>query len=508
MEEGNARIIKNSLWLYIRMFIVTLISLYTSRVVLKVLGFEDYGIYNLAGGVVAFLSILTGTMTNSTQRFLNKEKAVGNADSMSRLIQISVQLHRILAWVILFASETIGLAFVCFVLKIPQERYFAAILVYQASVVALIFSILQIPFNSVIITYEKFSFIALTGLADVIIKLLLVVGIVFIPFDKLIFYGFSLASASVVQLVWYKYYSKRFYKACIYCLPNKEVLMSMEGRQIMSFSSWNLLGSLGNMLVTQGIGIVFNMFYFLSVNAALGITTQVTNTIATFVNNVQLAFRPQLLQSYSKKDNDRFQFLVCNCSKWSFFLILFIAIPLICNMDSILSMWLGSVPNYTSEFVTILMFYLIIDALGNPLYYGIEAEGNIKKYQLILFVILLLNLLAAYICCMINLSPSFAIFTKLVTNVMVFLLRIFYLSSRSEAFSVKYYFLECIKPTSLVFLVALFFYYLCYDGSIICHVWISSFLYWIILLTAILLIGMNRRERLFLYKTIEAKLKM
>ncbi len=504
MDNNNSRIIKNTLWLYVRMLMVTIISLYTSRIVLKVLGFEDYGIYNLAGGVVAFLSILTGTMTNSTQRFLNKEKAIGNKNSLSYLMEISIKLHKLLAWIIFLASETIGLFIICFVLKLPPERYVASIFVYQASVIALVFSILQIPFTSLIITYEKFSFIAVTGLVDVVIKLVLVLGLLFIPFDKLIFYGFSMSAASVLQCIWYMFCSKKYYIASV--ISYREVVNSKIGRQLVSFSSWNLLGSFGNMLVTQGVGIVFNMFYVLSVNAALGITTQVTNTIATFVNNVQLAFRPQLLQSYSQKDNIRFQSLVCNCSKWSFFLILFIAVPLICNIRLILRLWLGDVPEYTAEFVIILIFYLMIDALGNPIYYGIEAQGDIKKYQIILFVILILNLFAAWCCCSLSLSPSLAILTKLVTNVIVYILRIAYLKSYNCLFSIKYYISKCVFPALLVSVVSFCFLLFCYEFANY-QILISTVLYWPFLIVSIFVVGMSQKQRVLLYEITLLKYK-
>ena len=493
MNQSDSRIIKNSLWLYVRMLIVTLISLYTSRVVLKVLGFDDYGIYNLTGGIVAFLSILTSTMTNSTQRFLNKEKAVGTLSSLSRTMHISLKLHHFLAFLIFFVCETVGLFVVAFILKIPSGRYFAALMVYQASVLALIISMLQIPYTSLIVTYERFSFIAITGLVDVTIKFGFVIGLVFLPYDKLYLYGFSITLATLIQFFWYKYCCRNLFEKK--AIGYRDVFKSHEGRGILSFSSWNILGSLGNMLATQGIGVIFNMYYPLVVNAALGVTTQVTNTIATFVNNVQLAFRPQLLQSYSKNDRKRFMDLVCNCSKWSFFLILFLAVPLICNLQWILELWLGKVPDYTAHFIEILIFYLIIDSLGNPIYYGIEAHGDIKRYQVFLFILLVSNVFAAWLCCSIGLSPTYSILTKLLTNCVVFMWRLIYLQMKTNFFLIIYYVRNCIIPSFLVAVVGFLFIYCFHKPIHHYHFLVTTLLYWTFLTGAILCTGISSKER-------------
>ncbi len=502
MNSRNKIILKNSLWLYLRMIVITIISLYTSRIVLQALGVDDFGIYNVTSGVIAFLSVLTTTMTNSTQRFLNTKKGENDAVGLTKVFNISVSIHTLLALALLLVAETIGLFFVMKVLVFPQERYIAAVLTYQAAIFTLFFSILKIPFTSLVITYEKFDFMALISLIDVVVKLALVFSLLYISWDKLILYAWYFALLSLIQFWIYTLYTKKWYeKICL--LKPTQLLQDKESRSLISFSSWNLLGNFSNTLANQGIAVIFNLYYALVVNAALGITNQVTNTIATFVNNVQLAFRPQLLQSYSYSDKSVFLQLLYNSSKWSFYLIMLVGIPFICNLDWIMKIWLVNVPEYAVQFVFILFFFLVIDTVGVPLFYALEAEGHIKKFQICNSMMMLLNFLIAWLFCYLALSPVYAILSKLVTNVVVYFIKVYFLKKNTSCFNLASYYQNCLKPIFRVSIFLFAFFYVFYTPtSNISHFATSSVCFLAIYPVIVILLGMNNEERTTVKKIV------
>ena len=306
------------------MLLVTGVALYTSRVVLKALGVEDFGIYNVTGSLVAFLSVLTTTMSNSTQRFLNIKKGENDYEAMSMLLGASINIHKIASCAIFILAETFGLYFVLEVLVISDDKILDAFWCYQSSILALIFTFFRIPYMSLAVTYEKFAFIAWTSLIDVTIKLLMAFALNYLEYHRLIFYGFSFSLMAILQFVVFKLYCSKILAPTT--LKLNDTFKFRESKSLLSFSSWNILGNISNVMANQGIGIILNVFYSVVVNAALGITNQVTNTIATFVNNVQQAFRPQLLQAYADSDKSSFLSLLYSTSRWSFYLMMLISV--------------------------------------------------------------------------------------------------------------------------------------------------------------------------------------
>lgn len=434
---NTKRIVKNSLWLYLRMLVVTIVALYTSRVVLQVLGVDDFGIYNVTGSLVAFFSVLTTTMSSSTQRFLNIKKGENDINGMKRLMGISRNIHLLLSLLIILLAETVGVYVLFYVMVFPSDKIMEAFFCFQSSVIALVFTIFRVPYVSMIVTYEKFAFIAWTSLIDVAIKLLMVFALMCFDKYRLVYYGCSFTIMSVIQYFFFRYYGNRLCESAKIRLV--DTFKSEESRSLLSFSSWNMMGNISNVLANQGIGIVLNMFYALAVNAAMGITNQITNTIATFVNNVQQAFRPQLLQSYANEDKESFLSLLYSTSRWSFYLMLLISVPLIVNMDYILHLWLGEYPQYTNTFAIILIGYLIIDSLGTPLLFGIEANGKVKNFQILMSLAYIVNVVFAYLVCKMGMSPNIAIFTKLITNVVIYMIKCMELRKVESAFSLMDY---------------------------------------------------------------------
>lgn len=492
MEVNNRQIAKNSLWLYVRMLVVTLVSLYTSRVVLHALGIDDFGIYNVAGGVIAFLSVLTTTLSGTTQRFLNVCKGSGDYEGLSRMMNISVRLHVLIGLGLLIIGETVGLYIVDRLLVFPEDRHFAALMVYQASLLTMLFAIFRTPYSSMVIAHERFSFIALLSLLDVTLKLLMAVGLLYVKSDSLVLYGFSFTLIELCHFFFYRLYCRKFYSH--QRIEFRELISSNESKGLIKFSSWSLLGGIGTTSANQGITIMLNFFFALSVNAAMGITNQVTNALSSFINNVQLAFRPQLIQSCANNDGS-FTYLVCTAAKWSFILMMLICVPIACNLRIILSLWLETVPPYTYHFILILVIFLIIDTLGTPISYGIDATGRVARYQVSFFLLMLLNVSFAWVLCIAGFSPPFIISTKVLTNTIVLLLKLNTLEKNSKEFSIKVFFSQCIGRIWPIGLYGLAVFFISKFLSMWASIVVSTIVYFAGFAFLLLFVSMNESER-------------
>lgn len=300
--SNNKRIAKNTMMLYIRMLLSMIVSLYTSRVVLNILGVEDYGIYNVVGGVVVLFSFLNNAMASATQRFLNFELGRGDVLEVKRIFSISMTSYICIALLVLFLSETVGLWFFNTQLNIPSSRIDAASWVYQMSIFTFCFSILRIPYNASVIAYERMSFFAYISIIEVLMKLLIVYLLVLGSIDKLILYAILIFVVTVLVNAIYQFYCKHMFEICTYSFFWDKILF----KKIIGFSGWSLFGSLANMSAQQGVNFLLNIFYGVTVNAAVGIANQVSSAIYAFISNFQTAFNPQLIKSYASGEKEYF----------------------------------------------------------------------------------------------------------------------------------------------------------------------------------------------------------
>ena len=500
---NKKKIIKNSLLLYLRMLVVTVVSLYTSRIVLRALGVEDFGIYSAIGGIIAFFTVMTTSMANATQRFLNIKKGNLDNNGLILIFSISCNLHKIISLVFLIVAEIIGSIIVIYFMNFPEGKLFEAYLVYQATILTSVFSLMRIPYMALFTTFERFDFVAWTSLLDVFFKIALVFFIETLSSYRLVAYGFTFVIMALLQNYLYLVNSRKI--CCAVSLSYKKTIRSSECKDLISFSSWNMCGNVSNVLANQGIAILLNIFYNVVVNAAIGLTNQVTNTIASFVNNVQQAFRPQMLQSYAKEDKKDFLSLLYTSTRWSFFLILLIAVPLICNIKYILQLWLGEYPLYTDSFITILTAYLIIDSISTPLLYGIDATGKIKEFQILVSLLYVLNFVIAWILCAYDLSPNWVIISKVLTNILIYILKLVTLKKLEKKFIISDYINKVILKILIIGTLSFIFIYLFRDNlpSFI-NLLKSSLLFIIGYIIAIIIIGLNQVERDFLFLRIKS----
>lgn len=389
---------KNSIFMAFRMVLVVIVGLYTSRVILDKLGVEDFGIYNVVWSVVVFFSFLQNALTNATYRFLAYDlgQIDANNNDNSKLRQtfsMSINVHLILGAIIFFLCETIGLWVVNYKLVIPVDRMYAANLSYQFAVFCFVLNIIKTPYNSLIIVHEKMSFYAYTSVLEAVMKLVIVYLLSMATFDKLIFYSFLIFVLTFVLFVWYMSHCKKHFEESSYMLYwNRDTAKSM-----VQYSGWSLLVNGVDVGVNQSAVYFFNVFFGVVVNAAYGIANQVSSHLNQFLNSFASAFNPQIIKSYSSGDRSYFMNLVYSSSKFSFYILFFISMPIILNIDYVLSVWLKDVPEGSTILVIMLMLYSFIDAYSAPLWISVHATGNLRTHQILMASIKILNIPLAYI---------------------------------------------------------------------------------------------------------------
>lgn len=498
---SKKRIAKNTLLLYIRMLVMMGVSLYTSRVVLQKLGVDDFGLYNIIGGIVVLFSVLNSSLAGSTQRFLNYELGKGNDKSVNSVFQNSLSLHVILCVILLVLSETIGLWYINSIMNIPADRIEAANIVYQFSVITFCVNVLRVPFNASIIAYEKMDFYAYISIVEAVLKLLIVYLLSICEFDRLIFYAFLVMLVTcIINASYMLYCSKAFTTIHTKLQWDNERIKVM-----LSFSGWSLFGSTAVISAQHGINLVLNYFCGVGLNAAAGIANQVTSAIYGFITNFQTAFNPQIIKLYAQKEREELFKLVFAASKISFLLFWMISVSVLYTAPFILDLWLGNVPPHTTSFCRVMIVFLLIDALNGPLWTAVNATGRIRNYQILMSSIILCNIPVAIIMLKMGCEPESVWFTKIFFNVVAMVGRIFYLIKLVH-FPVLNYIKQVIIPIMSVSMI---------PSIVLLVVDIDNLMYankiFLILgilcytLITILTLGLNRKERIYIFKLVKKK---
>lgn len=449
-NSNNKRIAKNTLFLYFRTFIIMLISLYTSRVVLKALGETDFGIYNLIGGIVIFFGFMNTAMSAATQRYLNYHLGRGENNEVRRVFSMSIITHLMIVFGVMVLGETIGLWFVETQLNIPPERCSAASWVYQFSLFYCCINIIRIPYNAIIIAYEKMDFYAYLSIIEAVLKLGIIYLLIISPIDSLIFYSALIFGVGVVVFLMYKIYCNRHFSTSKIQWFWDQTLFS----KLMSFSGWSLFGSVANVSVDQGISVFFNLLFGVALNAALGLAHQIHIAMVSFISSFQTAFSPQIVKNYAAKDYDSFHNLIFRSSRLSYCLVFVLAIPLMVCINPILDLWLTNVPDYTASFSVIYIIYCMVDALSGPLWVSVQASGNIKRYQIEISLLILLNLPLVYLVLSCGFSPVYALAVRAGINILAYFYRIIYLTKRISFPGLKYI-KQVTVPIGLITIISL-----------------------------------------------------
>lgn len=423
MDNQNKRIAKNTIFMYIRMAITMCIGLYTSRVVLQALGVEDFGLYNVIGGIVSMFTILNSAMVNTTSRFITVYLAKGDGLEVCRIFNMSSLVHIVIAVLVVLFAETIGLWYLENKLVVPEGRMFAAHWLYQLSILSAVFSILYVPYNAAIVAHEKMGVFAFIQIADSVMKLIIVLLLAYSPIDKLIFYATLLTILSIADLCVYFVYCKRhFAETKIMFYWNNSVF-----KEMMGFAGWAVVGNFSSFFYTQGINLLLNAFCGPAVNAARGIAVQVESVVRQFASNVQVAINPQILKSYSVGDMNRMYTLVMASSRYCFYLLFILSLPIFIETDFLLKIWLADVPEHTTNFVRLILSIVLLDAFINPMFTANLASGKLKIYNLSVCSVSYLFMIITYMAIRFTLVPESVFICLLVSTIIGVIIRIFVL---------------------------------------------------------------------------------
>ena len=405
ISANNKRIAKNTLLLYFRMLFMMAVSLYTSRVVLNALGVEDFGIYNVVGGIVAMFSMLSGSLSAAITRFITYELGTGNKENLKKIFSSSVTIQIGLAVLIALLAEAVGVWFLNVKMNIPETRMVAANWVFQFSILTFAINLISVPYNASIIAHERMSAFAYISILEAIGKLAIAFLIVISPMDKLIFYAILMCAVALIVRFAYGAYCKKHFEECTYhFIFDKDLL-----KRMFSFAGWNFIGATSSVLRDQGGNIVINLFCGPIVNAARGIAFQVNNAISGFVTNFMTALNPQITKSYAAGDRDYMMTLIYQGARLSFYMLLLLSLPVLVNTHYILSLWLKIVPDHAVLFVQLVLIFAMSESISNPLITAMLATGKIRNYQLIVGGLQMMNLPVSYLLLRMGMFPEVVI---------------------------------------------------------------------------------------------------
>ena len=503
-KVDNKRIAKNTLYLYFRMILLIAINLYASRLILKLLGVEDFGIYNIVGGVVNMFTFMGGAMTAATQRYLNYYLGKDDKKSLQLVFNASIRIHIIAALFVVILCESVGLWFLYNKLVIPPERLNAAFWAFQCSIVATAGVVLSYPYNADIIAREKMSTFAYISIYEAVMKLLIIYLLYISSFDKLvlyaIFYMFVQLSVTLVNR--------------IYChLHFEETKFIIHGvkwntiKELMSFSGWNFLGNISAVLLLQGTNILLNMFFGPIVNAAKGVSVQIQHVINQFFTNFQTAQNPQIVKTYAAGEYQEMHKLIFRSSRISFYLALILIVPLVFKVDAVLELWLEKVPNYTGEFVVYTLLFSLIQTIAMPVHMGSMATGQVKNLMLGTSIVFFLVIPIGFLCLKFTNDPVSIFQLMLLLYIIAQVVRV-NVTAKQIKFSRKAYIKETILP---ILITAVICFSLCgilsdlfsnYFYNIVCY-FISTLF---ITIPVSYFIGMNKVERSYILNLLKNRM--
>lgn len=499
-SANNKRIVKNTVLLYVRMLFLMAINLYTSRVVLANLGVEDFGIYNVVGGIVAMFTMVSGAMSSSISRFITYELGTGKTEKISDIFSTSVTIQVMFSVILIILAETIGMWFLNHKLVIPETRMFAAQWVFQLSVVAFVINLISVPYNAAIIAHEKMSAFAYISIVEAVGKLSIAWLISFATVDKLILYAVLICVIAIIIRAIYGIYCTRNFAECNYRFVLDKTLL----QKMFSFAGWNMIGATSAILRDQGGNILINIFGGPAVNAARVIAFQVNNAMLGFVSNFQTALNPQIIKNYASQNYDYMRQLVFQGSRFSYYILLFISFPILVSTEYVLKLWLGIVPDHTVLFIRLVIVFSLFEALSGPLITSMYATGKVRAYQLVVGGLQMLNFPISYVLLKLGGIPETIMMVAIGVSFVCLLARLVMLKSMIGISPLKYMhkvFANCMLTTVAVALVPLFATQRLESGF-------STF----VVLTAlslffsavcILYIGCNRTERGMLFAKVK-----
>lgn len=475
-----------------------LVSLYTSRVILEALGVTDYGIYNVVGGFVLMFSVISSALTNSCSRFLNFEMGKGDQERLRLVFSTSVSIQYILALIVAIFCEVIGIWYINNVMVLPPDRLYAANWCFQFSIVSFCLGLISTPYNAAVIAHEKMRTFAYMSIYEGIAKLLICYIIIYQPYDRLIMYGFLMLIVSISIRIIYQVYCRIHFEECKYSFGIDKTML----KEMFAYSSWNMIGNTSAILKTQGVNVLLNYFFGPTVNAARGIATQVNNAVNGFVSNFMTALNPQITQSYAQNDLSYMFMLIYRGSRFSFYILLFLALPVLFSTDFILHVWLKTVPDYSVVFVILTLVTALICSLSKTLITAQNATGKVKNYQLLVGGIQLLIIPISLVVLLLGGSPVSVMVVAIFDEIVSLYARLYMISKNIVQFSSRKYVKEvvmnCISVSFFSMLVPFLLNY--YIDTTLFSLIPKIIITLLSTSIVIVFVGCTRYERMYLFR--------
>ena len=492
----STRIAKNTALLYLRMLLIIIVNIIMSRVVLKLLGIQDYGIYNVVGGTVMMFSLLTASLSTAISRYITYALGQGKENCLKVVFSTSVQIQGFLALFIFVIAEVAGLWFLNTSLNIPEERMYAAQWVFQFSVVVFVARLIGVPFNAAIIAHERMNVFAYISILESILTLSLVLLLSICSFDKLIAYSILLAFVAVVIQILYIYYCRHKFVECKLQRTFDKSLL----KEISGFAGWNLMGTGATLFNTQGINIITNILFDVTVNAARGVADQVQSLVLQFVNNFTTAFNPQITKSYAAHEYDYLFKLIYKGAKFSYYLMLIFIVPFMLEIETVLDIWLGEYPSYAPIFIRLSLIASMVDFLGNQIARAVWATGSVKKYYLVTCSVSFLVFPISLLLFKMGMEPYWSYVVFILCYIVLIPLRLNVLHGLIPEFLpkmfYKYVLMVIIPVTILSFTLPTFLFFIIETSIVSSLMIISLSVIWTMI--CIYIFGMNINEKLFI----------
>lgn len=481
-----------------------MVSLFSSRIILNELGANDYGILNVVGGLIILFTFLNQSFSATTQRYLSVELVKRENKSIGKIFSVSFLIYLCVVVLVVLLAETVGLWFLNSKMNFPSNRINAVNWVYQFTILTTASNILRAPYNANIIANEKMSFYAYTSLIEAVLKLAILAIFLLQPLDKLVVYAMLLCFSTTAVTFWYaRYNSKKFkYTQFQIKLINKESIIEMA-----SFSGWGLFGSIANMGFRQGVNIIINIFLGVAVNAAFGIATQVGSVLMQVTTGFQAALNPQITKTVASEGIEEQNKLIQRSSKFSYYLLFLIALPVVLNTEYLLSIWLKEVPAYTIIFCQLMIVAMMVDVISSPFWVVVFATGKIRNYQIAISSVLLSNILLSYVFLKSAFSPEWVLYARIALFFVALMVRVYFVRQLTQL-SIKKFLKNVLKPILLVTVISLPlpFFIGCQltDGMALLSTGALSIA---ITCLSIYFFGIDKEERFFVNKYLTNKFK-
>lgn len=491
------------MYLYLRMLLILVIGLFSVRMILSILGVTDYGIYNVVGGVVTMFSFLSGSLATSSQRYFSIEIAKHDYKALNKVFSLNMTTFIVISVILVLIAETIGLWFVNNKMTIPSDRIFAANVVYQLSILSFLCSLCSVPYNALIVAYEKMSAFAWIGIVEAVLKLVIVALLLLINFDKLIVYGILMFLVSVsIACSYYLYCSRNLEGSSYHWHWDKN-----EAKNLMAFSGWHFLGTTSVVVRSTGINLLINMFFNPAINGARAIAYQVDSIVNQFANNYFTAVKPQMYKSYSLGEMQALFQLIMRTTIMNVGLIMLFAFPILYNTDFLLSLWLKEVPPHAVLFVELALVNSVIDSTGNPMIAPALATGNIKKYEIVTSLFYYLNLPLSYWALSLGGQPEITVAISILMSLICVYVRAVLLKQMMD-FPLNKYLRLIFKLVMVCFVEGIVLYLICLNlDSGYLRFFISGFSSVFILIILNLFFVLSKQDKIMVLKTIKSKLR-